>query len=1075
MRSPRISIVLTGVGRLLPLVIICCGVPSLARAQSALSGIVHDPTSRVAVGATVVIDDNMGGRWEGISNNIGYYEIHLPPGEYNVEAYLDLDSGQQLSYIGGVLVLPNENKGLDINLEYRNTEKVTVESAPLPATPLASNTALGITLTRDDIQKLPLPNGRTLQSFLSLVPGIVVTDSNGTLAQFTAAGQRRFANRLTIDGMSADLGIEIIGPGIGEAGSGTLPALSTIGSTQTLVPLAAIDEIKIQTTDATPEIARAPGAQMVVVTRSGANTFTGSAFTDWRPNGLSASDWFINDGQMPLRKTTFWNNGASAGGPVLKNRLFYFASWEREQIDRGITSTIDVPATTVREAAAARGDLSPVALAMLNAYPVPTSSVVSTKGLTKGLSERTQVFPANSGLDALSARLDANLADQHRLFFRFNGGSSSGDEINPELEVPRMSFIHTESTSTKTATIGLNSVLSSRMSNELKANVSANSGAVIGTTAPYGSANPLPVDVLAPGSSASDAWVMIKLFNAPGNVLLSGRTSGSTLSQIEFADTLSYVRGRHSLRFGVDYRRVTMSTDAARNRYTYSYPSLAAFLAQTDIQPTSVATYAPAKARFDSFSAFAQDTFRVGQRLSVDYGVRYELKPAPTSATGLEPLLINYEALPTIEFLQEGTPLWKAGWGNLAPQVGATYQLRTTPHFETNLRAGWSLTFDELASAGATPFGAGYPYDRANTGDLSNAGLTNGLTESLSTPFDGTDQSQYYAFAKNFRTPRTYSWNVGIDQALGATQQLGVAYVGTAGRNLVYREGYYKAGQQLPQINAYSSRATSDYDGLLVEYVRRFSHGFQSRLAYTWSHAIDIDSGEAIPQRTPNPPTALSDLSPSTNRGSADFDRRHVLQLTGTYHVPTPRMASWLQAMCNDWQIDGVVTLRSGTPFSPLILGRDFGFGFYDVRPDPVAGVPVWIVDGSVPSGRRFNPDAFAMSSEGQGALGRNTLRASPLRQVDLSISRSIRIGEHRMVQLRLDAFNAFNLANFGPPEARSFYSPFGPPVEYPNFGQPTHSYADALGSGTLQYGGLTPIQQLGGPRSIQIGLRFNF
>src|SRR5581483_4822295 len=163
------------------------------------------------------------------------------------------------------------------------------------------------------------------------------------------------------------------------------------------------------------------------------------------------------------------------------------------------------------------------------------------------------------------------------------------------------------------------------------------------------------------------------------------------------------------------------------------------------------------------------------------------------SATGLEPLLINYEALPTIEFLQEGTPLWKAGWGNLAPQVGATYQLRTTPHFETNLRAGGSLTFDELASAGATPFGAGYPYDRANTGALSNAGLTNGLTESLSTPFDGTAQSQYYAFAKNFRTPRTYSWNVGIDQALGATQQLGVAYVGTAGRNLVYREGYYKA------------------------------------------------------------------------------------------------------------------------------------------------------------------------------------------------------------------------------------------------------------------------------------------
>ncbi len=636
-----------------------------------------------------------------------------------------------------------------------------------------------------------------------------------------------------------------------------------------------------------------------------------------------------------------------------------------------------------------------------------------------------------------------------------------------------MSFTHTESTSTKTGTLGLSSVLSSRVSNELKANISTNSGSAIGTTAPYGSANPLPVDVLAPGSFPSDAWVMVKLFTAPGNVLLSGRTSASTLSQVEVADTLSYVRGRHSLRFGVDYRRVTMSTDAARNRYTYSYPTLMAFLAQTDIQPTSVATYAPAKARFDSLSAFAQDTFRVGQRLSIDYGVRYALKPAPTSVTDLDPLLIDYEALPTIQFLPAGTPLWKAGWGNLAPQVGATYQLRTTPHFETNLRGEWSLTFDELASAGATPFGAGYPYDRANTSDLPVV-LTNGLTRSLSTPFDGTDQSQYYAFAKNFRTPRTYSWNVGIDQALGRTQQLGVAYVATAGRNLVYREGFYKDGQQQPQINAYSSRATSDYHGLLVEYVKRFSHGFQSRLAYTWSHAIDIDSGEAIPQYTPNPPTALIGLSPSSNRGSADFDRRHVLQLTSTYHVPTPRMPSWLHAMCDDWQIDGVLTIRSGTPFTPLIFGRDLDYGFYDVRPDVVPDVSEWLVDLNAPSGRRLNPDAFVMSAEPrQGTLGRNTFRASPPRQVDLSISRSIRIGERRMVQVRVDAFNAFNLANFGPPYSRLSREP---PIADPMiFGVPIQSYADALGTGTLQYGGLTPIQQVGGPRSIQIGLRFNF
>lgn len=843
MRSPRISIVLTGVGRLLPLVIICCGVPSLARAQSALSGIVHDPTSRVAVGATVVIDDNVGGRWEGISNNIGYYEIHLPPGEYNVEAYLDLESGQQLSYIGGVLVLPNENKGLDITLEYRNTEKVTVESGPLPATPLSSNTALGIRLTRDDIQKLPLPNGRTLQSFLSLVPGIVVTDSNGTLAQFTAAGQRRFSNRLTIDGMSADLGIEIIGPGIGEAGSGTLPALSTIGSTQTLVPLAAIDEIQVHTTNASPEDARSPGAQMSVITRAGANHFEGSAFVDWRPNGLGASDWFINSGAMPLRKTTLSNTGISAGGPLLKNRLFYFASWEREQINRAITSTIHVPSIATREAVSMRGDVE--ARAILDAYPLPNGPEL---GEGSGLAERTQAFPADSNLNALSVRLDGNVSSKHRVFARFNGGKSSGDEINPDVQLPPMSYTSTEGTKTRTATAGVSSVLSSRISNELKANVSVNRGSAIASSAPYGDATTLPLTLLVPpGVSASDAWVFFKLYNDPGGSLESGRTSASALSQFEVADSLSYIRGRHTFRFGMDYRRVTISTDWAPNRYSYSFLNLKNFVTTGKLQRYSMEQYSPAKAKLENWSAFVQDTFRVGQRLSVDYGVRYVVAPTPVSLNDLQPLLINYETLsPTYsEFLPSGTSLWKTSWTNAAPQVGATYQLRTTPHFETSLRAGWSLTFDELTGVGAVPFGSGYPYDKSNiVFTPSYFPLSaSALTAPLSQTFSFTDASRYYSFAKGFRTPRTYSWTIGLDQALGGAQRLGVAYVGTAGRDLSYRHGYYSQDAPLALINAYSNEATSDYNALLVEYVRPFSHGFQARLAYTWSHALDIDSG----------------------------------------------------------------------------------------------------------------------------------------------------------------------------------------------------------------------------------------
>jgi hypothetical protein len=1069
MRSLRSPIVTTRVGRVLrrplcTLIVLCWCVSTAAHAQSALSGIVHDPSSRVAVGAIVVADDGSGTQWKTASNTIGYYEIALPPGEYQVKADLILESGQALIYTGTILVLSNENTALDISLEYRGTDRVTVESAPTSAALLDTHSALGATFSRESLETLPLTNGRTIQSLLSLVPGIIVTDSVGTLAQYTAAGQRRFANRMTIDGMSADLGIEIVGPGIGEAGAGQLPAVSTLGSTQTLVPLAAIEEIQVHTVGASPEQARAPGAQTSIVTRAGSNRYTGSGFADWRPQGLEANDWFVNAGSSPPTQTKFSNIGASFGGPVLKNRLFSFVSWERERIDRAITTTILVPSIETREAASIREGAPPDARAILDAYPLPNGPDLNDG---TGLAELTQPFPAASKLNALSVRLDGNLSSQHRLFARINRGTSSGDEMNPDLHLPRMSFTSTEATTTQTATAGLTSVLSASTTHDLKVNFSVNRGSVVATPAPYGNAQSLPLTPFAPaGASASDTWVFIRLFNGPGNVILSGRTSASALEQLEVADTLSHVRGRHTWRFGMDYRRLTMSTDPAPDRYTYSFLNLESFF-RGRARQYAVEHFAPAEARFDTWSAFAQDTFRVGPRFSLDYGIRYGVNRAPTSLTDVQPLLVQYETLPDIQFLPTGAPLWKTSWGHVAPRVAATYQLGTASGYETNLRAGWNLVFDDLASPGATAFGSGYPYDASKRiFTLSSFPIAESeLTASLPTPLAANDTSQYYAFPRDFRTPRTYSWQVAIEQALGRAQRLGVAYTGAAGRDLVYRQAYYyTGGQLLPLINAYSNDASSDYHALLVEYVRPFSRHFQARLAYTWSHALDTDSGETPPQHTPNLPVTL--ISPSTNRGSADFDRRHVMQVTGSYRVPTPRASKFVQRLCEDWQIDVVGTVRSGTPFSVEVLSRDFGFGFYDSRPD-LTGEPLWITDAKAPGGRRLNANAFIAPTEArQGTLGRNTLRASPLRQLDLALSRSIRLGEHRVVQLRLDAFNVFNLPNFGPPEGVWMA---------PNFGQSTESYAAALGTGTLQYGGLTPLQQAGGPRSVQVGLRFDF
>jgi hypothetical protein len=189
-----------------------------------------------------------------------------------------------------------------------------------------------------------------------------------------------------------------------------------------------------------------------------------------------------------------------------------------------------------------------------------------------------------------------------------------------------------------------------------------------------------------------------------------------------------------------------------------------------------------------------------------------------------------------------------------------------------------------------------------------------------------------------------------------------------------------------------------------------------------------------------------------------------VLYASASYRLPGHRAPEWLRSIASDWQVDLTGMYRSGRPVTVTTQS-----GLYALRPDLIENVPLWIPDSTSPTGQIVNRAAFTpveQVEQRQGTLGRNTLRSSPLRQIDLSISRFVRVGERR-VTLRLDAFNVLNTTNVGPP--RSFLT------TNPTFGHPLQTYANALGTGTLTGGGLMPVQQVGGPRSIQLGLRFDF
>jgi hypothetical protein len=468
-----------------------------------------------------------------------------------------------------------------------------------------------------------------------------------------------------------------------------------------------------------------------------------------------------------------------------------------------------------------------------------------------------------------------------------------------------------------------------------------------------------------------------------------------------------------------------------------------------------------ASARFLPIAAFADDTVMLAQRLQLNAGVRLSRIPPPRSGNEIEPTLLRYAALPTVEELPSGSQLWSTAT-TVAPRIGVAYQWRPN----TVIRGAWSLIYDELSRPGASAIGRGYPFiKRARFTPTSLAYISD---QDFAVPDDSRLLAEFYAFAPGLRPPRTSQITIGVERDFRAFGQLGVTFVGSAARDLAYWSSVAAPGTLAQTINAYSNDARSTYRGLLIEHRRPLRRGLALSTQYTWSRMQDTESGDTL---TPNPPEYL--LKPSDVLSRSDLDRPHMLRLEASYDTPGTQ---WLTS---HWQLAGAVIARSGRPFSVTTV-RQLGPSFYDLRAD-LTGEPLWIRDSSALGGRRLNPAAFAASTgPGHGNEPRNFLRAAPLRQVDLSLARTFNVrmpadmaedlqevGVTRfVVRLHVTVFNVLNTGNYGPPLSD---------LEKGGFGAPDRTAAEALGTGTLVGSGLSPLNQEGGPRSIQLGVRVSF
>jgi hypothetical protein len=316
----------------------------------------------------------------------------------------------------------------------------------------------------------------------------------------------------------------------------------------------------------------------------------------------------------------------------------------------------------------------------------------------------------------------------------------------------------------------------------------------------------------------------------------------------------------------------------------------------------------------------------------------------------------------------------------------------------------------------------------------------------------------------NHVLPRTYEWNAAVERRFGTADVLTVTYLGAAGRKLMWQDVYYQPNPNFTgEFDLMRNDADSSYNALQVQYRHRLAHGLQTLLSYTWAHAIDDASSDANYLNVP------PGDSPS-ERGSSDYDIRHTFSGAVSYNIPAPGGGIW-KAIFGNWSTDSIVYARSAPPVN-VVTGLDpfntevLSGAYGAVRPNLISGAPLWIANPDVAGGREINPAAFTIPTGAvQGDLGRNALRGFGATEVDLTLRRQFKLHERLTLQARADLFNIFNHPNFGPPTNY---------LSSPLFGQSTQMLGASLGGGG-QNGGLNPLYQIGGPRSVQLALKLLF
>ncbi|MDE1163137.1 MAG: TonB-dependent receptor [Acidobacteriaceae bacterium] len=1037
------------------LLLVSTGVCAAQSAQ--LSGLVRDTTQGVVPHASVLIENAATHvRWQGSTNESGLYLAPaLAPGEYTLTVQAP---GFQPRSFEHLRVQVAGKLSLDVTLHVgSDTQTVTVSTADLAIN--TTDATVSTVIDRQFVNNIPL-NGRSFQSLLTAVPGVTLVPSSGQgeSGEITVNGQRTEGNYFIVDGVAANTGASPSAIGYGAGFGGQTPNETVLGTTQSLLSVDALQEFRATTSSFSAENGRTPGGQFSIVSRSGTNSLHGTAFEYLRNEALDANNTFnkaIDQPRVAEKQNDF---GGTIGGPIWLPRIydgrsksFFFYSYEGLRLRTPVAATLlGVPSASVR----VDTTIDPTLRKILNAYPTPDAGTDRGNGLaTSSIS-----YSSPSQLDSSSLRLDHNINDHFHLFGRAAYTSSNIQTRNSG----NVAVLNQVKGSTKLITLGATNIFTPRMTNDLRFNLTANNADNAASLTNFGGATPLDLGTL-PGFAdpAHDSLIFNIFYDL--HALTYVAPAATRQRQINAIDTFTASLGRHTLHAGFDYRRL-LTSESRPELYEFAYTLTEAGLRSNTMSAVIAQKYSGSmRPTYNNYGAFLQDEWTVTPRLSLSYGLRWDVNPAPHDDSGNDPYAITTADPRTAAVAPKGTALWKTRYGNFAPRFGLAYRVHETPGHETVLRAGGGLFYD-LGPANASQGYSGLGSSATSTVVNAAFPLTQTQVDAIPAPNVAAPYAaSVYATNPNLSSPYSFQWNAAIEQGLGANQTLKLTYVGSAGHQLYLSKQYipYYLGNANFGTAAYliltNNGASSNYNSLQVQFDRHLSRGLQMLASYTWSHSLD---------------DASNNLAVYTQlRGASDFDIRNNFELALTYDIPGHYGNRAAAALLQHWSVVSRITARSAPPID-LIGYTTIGAGSgnqLNYHPNVVANQPVYLYNHAGPSRRQINPAAFTaatttvggVTSYVEGNSGRNSVRGYDAAEANVAVQRDIPFHGAFGLLFRVEAFNVLNHPIYG--------------GVYNNLTVGSTLFGTASGTLNNQLGGLNSLYQTGGPRSLQAALKLHF